>query len=59
MTDKPVAAYRTATGTGWAATDKHGHTWSVDMATAEAIEKDRANRNSEKGKPNFTDFPEH
>jgi hypothetical protein len=49
--DKPVSAYATHTGTGWAATDKHGRTWSVNADTAANIEADRSNRNENKGNP--------
>lgn len=49
--DKPVSAYATHTGTGWAASDKHGRTWLVDADTAETIEADRSYRNENKGKP--------
>ena len=43
---KPIGAYATETGagTGFAAYDKHGHTWSVEADEAAKLKSDRTTR---------------
>lgn len=51
MPQNPIGAYATDTGTGWAAYNKHGQTWSVSTEDADTLEHDRNTRNVNAKKP--------
>jgi hypothetical protein len=51
MPTKPIGAYQTETGTGWAAYNANGQTWQIEANDAAALENDRKSRNSNATKP--------